>query len=205
MGKAFLSAAPAWVEDIETDPGYSEEFRAGARARGMRSAVSVPMLREGEAIGVISVNRSIPGRFSDHQTNLLQTFADQAVIAIENCGCSTRRRRRSSGRRRPQTSCVSQRIANRRAAGLDVTPRRPRLCGGTHGACSPTMDRFHLNSSMRSIRKPENLRARSRCRRAGRARPPARSYIGRSSRSRMCLRIPSTCCHLRLAAAAFEA
>src|SRR5436190_18292948 len=42
------------------------------------------MLREGEAIGVISDNRTVPRHFSDHQTNLLRTFADQAVIAIEN-------------------------------------------------------------------------------------------------------------------------
>src|SRR6185369_2673811 len=46
--------------------------------------VSVPMMREGEAIGVISVNRTVPGKFSDHHTNLLKAFADQAVIAIEN-------------------------------------------------------------------------------------------------------------------------
>src|SRR6185503_4304058 len=59
-------------------------FKAMARTRGLRSVVSVPMLRDGEAIGVISVNRPVAGKFSDHQTNLLGTFADQAVIAIEN-------------------------------------------------------------------------------------------------------------------------
>jgi two-component system NtrC family sensor kinase len=84
MGQAVLSGSPVWIADIETEPGYSEAFRAMARSRGLRSIVSVPMLRDGEAIGAISVNRPIAGKFSDHQTNLLRTFADQAVIAIEN-------------------------------------------------------------------------------------------------------------------------
>ena len=84
MGQAVLSRSPVLISDIEIEPGYSENFKAMARTRGLRSIVSVPMLREGEAIGVISVNRPVAGKFSDHQTNLLRTFADQAVIAIEN-------------------------------------------------------------------------------------------------------------------------
>jgi GAF domain-containing protein len=55
-----------------------------ARARGFRSWVGVPLLRQDEAIGTISVTRREPGGFTNDEIALLQTFADQAVIAIEN-------------------------------------------------------------------------------------------------------------------------
>src|SRR4029450_12600367 len=58
--------------------------REVARHRGYRSILSVPMLSMGKTIGTINVTRATPGAFSDKDIALLQTFADQAVIAIEN-------------------------------------------------------------------------------------------------------------------------
>src|SRR6185295_14456440 len=55
-----------------------------ARARGYRSNVAVPMLRDGVPVGTINVTRREPGTFSGHQIQILETFASQAVIAIEN-------------------------------------------------------------------------------------------------------------------------
>ena len=55
-----------------------------ARARGFRSVLYSPLMSKGTAIGVIGVTRRNPGPFSAHHVELLQTFADQAVIAIEN-------------------------------------------------------------------------------------------------------------------------
>ena len=75
---------PFNIADTETDPRVPEALRAIARARGFRSLVTVPLLHRHEALGAIAVARHDAGGFTDDEIALLQTFADQAVIAIEN-------------------------------------------------------------------------------------------------------------------------
>jgi signal transduction histidine kinase len=69
------------VNDTEHEP---EGLRDLARLRGWRSCLCVPLLRDGKPIGMIGPTRVEPGPFADHHVQLLQTFADQAVIAISN-------------------------------------------------------------------------------------------------------------------------
>ena len=80
--RAFRGRAVIHEADVLADPRY--QVKDAARAGGWRGSLAVPMLRGTEVIGVIFVGRSTAGFFTDSQVELLKTFADQAVIAIEN-------------------------------------------------------------------------------------------------------------------------
>ena len=81
-GRAILQRAIIQIPDVLTDPAYG--VLRFAETVTYRSLLSVPMLRDGHPIGAITVGRPQAGMFSDALITLLQTFADQAVIAIEN-------------------------------------------------------------------------------------------------------------------------
>ncbi len=80
-GRAILTGVTVHVPDALADPEYNHGM---ALAGGWRAILCVPMLRDGNPVGVIAVGKSEPIPFSDRQIELLSTFADQAVIAIEN-------------------------------------------------------------------------------------------------------------------------
>jgi signal transduction histidine kinase/putative methionine-R-sulfoxide reductase with GAF domain len=81
-GRAVLDRRVHHIPDVMEDREYG--FKHTATAADFRAALAIPMFREADVIGVLLANRAAPGPFSEAQLTLLQTFADQAVIAIEN-------------------------------------------------------------------------------------------------------------------------
>jgi len=82
-GRAFVDRRTIHLEDITLDKELLQESRV-PKATGSRTVLAVPLLVEGEAIGVILVARRTVRRFSDREVKVVETFADQAAIAIQN-------------------------------------------------------------------------------------------------------------------------
>jgi GAF domain-containing protein len=130
-GRAILSRAVVQVEDALDDPEYAQHV---ARAGGFRGMLAVPMLREGNPVGAIVVNRGQPGPFSAAQINLLKTFADQAVIAIENVRLFTE----LQARNRDLTEALEQQTA---------TSNILRVISGSPTDIQPVMDAVAENAA----------------------------------------------------------
>src|SRR5262249_5120408 len=83
-GRAILDCRTIHLPDVLVDVAEFPDVEAAIRREGIRAVLSVPLLREGLPIGAITVRRTEARPYSDKQIRLIETFADQAVIAIEN-------------------------------------------------------------------------------------------------------------------------
>jgi GAF domain-containing protein len=81
-GRVFMDGKPVHVPDVQLDLEYN--FGPAATLGNYRAVLAVPLMRDGAVEGVLLLGRPGPGPFSQRQVDLVQTFADQAVIAIEN-------------------------------------------------------------------------------------------------------------------------
>jgi two-component system, NtrC family, sensor kinase len=143
IGRALLEARIVQIPDIRKDPEYTLDARRAGALKGYRTILGVPLLREGIPIGVIALGRHIVRPFTEEQIELVTTFADQAVIAIENARLfdEVQRRTRELSDALEQQTAASEvlRVISSSPGELEpvfqaILAHATRLCQASYGA-----------------------------------------------------------------------
>jgi GAF domain-containing protein len=143
LGRTVLERRVVHIHDVLEDPDYA--LLDLQKIGGFRTALGVPMMRDGEPIGAIAVARNVVRPYSDAEIRLIETFADFVVIAIENVRLfqTVERQRRELAATRPRSRTCSP--AERESSSLPVTaaksPRSSAICAASRPSRRPPSPR----------------------------------------------------------------
>ncbi|RPH35280.1 MAG: GAF domain-containing protein [Chloroflexi bacterium] len=145
MGRALLEARPVQIDDVLADPDYS--FVDAQQVAGFRTVLGIPLQSEGSLIGVLGLWRTRVAPFSDAEIAVLQTFADQAALAISNVRLfeTVQRQRTELARFAPQV------------AGLLTTPEGESLLAGHRREITALFCDLRGFTAFAEIAEPEDL------------------------------------------------
>ena len=120
VGRVVLESRTIQIEDVEADPEFT--FKEALQIGKARTLLGVPLMRQGRPIGVLVLTRSAVEPFSDKHVELVETFADQAVIAIENARLLNELRERTE-----EVEKLNQQLEQRVADQVGEIERMSRL------------------------------------------------------------------------------
>ena len=196
VGRAAMSRQVARINDAWTDPLYEKKEQAKI-GPGARSMMGVPLMRDGEAIGVIGLARSRIEPFAERDVDLVTTFADQAVIAIENVRLfeAEQQRRRELTESLEQQTATSDVLQVISSSPGDLDPVFDAMLENAVRICDATFGGIYRieNDTVRLVATHKDVPAAyARARRFEPFRPSPKHYFGRMMATRTVLHITDT-------------